>query len=302
MSLPILTVHNLRKRYGAIEAIRSVTFDVQKGSIVGLLGPNGAGKTTTLECIEGIREPDGGTMTLDGHDISMTRARRGDKLGVQLQASGLPVHLTVAESLALFGAYHRGTPRGDVIERLGLDRFGATLIRDLSVGQQRKVAIGLALLHQPALVVLDEPTAGLDVESRVEIHQLLRDLRSEGVAILLATHDMREAEELADRVVVLLGGEIIADAAPGALALADDAKTSVSIRCTRCGPEMETLFNGDSVSRNELGDYRIQTTDLATVLEVISARLRSGDIEIEELKVAPPSLEERFINITGGAQ
>jgi len=227
---PIIQVHNLRKTYGRVVAADDISFQVHPGEIFGLLGPNGAGKTTTLECLEGIRQPDRGDLAVLDVDPTRQPGKLRRLIGVQLQTGGLPDAMTVDEALRFFAAYHGVTPRHDLLARLGLgDKLGAQY-HQLSMGLRRRLALVLAIAHNPPAVILDEPTAGLDVASRTELHALMTELREGGTAILLATHDMAEAEKLADRVAILLAGRIVATGTPRELTAAGAGLTKVSVR------------------------------------------------------------------------
>ena len=195
-----IVVEAFRKRYGEVDAVAGIDFTVAEGEIFGLLGPNGAGKTTTLECLEGLRYPTEGTLRVRGIDPSREQGRLRDAIGVQLQTSSLPETMRVEEAMRFFCAYHGVAPRMDLLERLGLHAKSGAEYGTLSTGQQRRLALALALAHDPPVVFLDEPTAGLDVATRAELHALIGELRERGVALILATHDMAEAEKLADRV------------------------------------------------------------------------------------------------------
>jgi ABC-2 type transport system ATP-binding protein len=211
---PIVAIRNLRKAYGGVVAADDVSFEVRPGEIFGLLGPNGAGKTTTLECLEGIRQPDRGDLAVLGVNPARQPGKLRPLIGVQLQTGGLPDSMTVEEALRFFAAYHGVAPRHDLLARLGLGDRLKTQYHQLSIGLRRRLALALAIAHDPPAVILDEPTAGLDVASRTELHALMAELRGAGTAILLATHDMAEAEKLADRVAILLAGRIVATGTP----------------------------------------------------------------------------------------
>jgi ABC-2 type transport system ATP-binding protein len=209
MREPVIGVRNLTKSYGKVLAVDHIDFQVQPGEIFGLLGPNGAGKTTALECLEGLRLPDSGDIRIMGVDPIRNARRLRNTIGVQLQSSGLPASMTVGEAMRFFCAYHGTAPRYDLLDRLGLKEKIRAQYHTLSTGLQRRLALALAIAHQPPIVIMDEPTAGLDVPSRVELHEIMSELRSRGITILLATHDMAEAEKMADRVAILLRGKII---------------------------------------------------------------------------------------------
>jgi len=304
MEQPAIVVEGFRKTYGDVDAVAGIDFTVAEGEIFGLLGPNGAGKTTTLECLEGIRYPTAGTLRVRGIDPSREPGRLRDAIGVQLQTSGLPETMQVEEAMRFFCAYHGVAPRLDLLERLGLQAKLRAEYGTLSTGQQRRLALALALAHDPPVVFLDEPTAGLDVGTRAELHALVAELRERGVALILATHDMAEAEKLADRVAILLSGRIVASGTPKALTAAAVDLTRVSVRSER-----DTLAGRDGalpgVQRHARKDgYDVYFSDAvgATVTAVLRALEEAGD-PLVDLRVERPSLEERFLELTakGGA-
>ncbi|HMK09199.1 MAG TPA: ABC transporter ATP-binding protein [Anaerolineales bacterium] len=299
MTDPAVIVQDFRKRYGEVVAADGINFEVQPGEIFGLLGPNGAGKTTTLECLEGIRFPDSGTLRVMGIDPRRDGRRLRDALGVQLQASGLPGDMLVEEAMRFFCAYHGVEPRPDLIERLGLAEKRRSPYRKLSTGQQRRLALALAVVHRPKVVLLDEPTAGLDVATRAELHALASELRGQGAAILLATHDMAEAEKLADRVAILLRGAIVAQGTPRQLTAAGAGWTRVSIR-TESEQDLTTvpLPGVERTSRGEGYSVFFSRSPGETVTALLREVERRGDTLID-LRVERPSLEERFLQLTG---
>jgi ABC-2 type transport system ATP-binding protein len=199
MKESVLSVKEFHKSYGESIAVAGISFEVQQGEIFGLLGPNGAGKTTTLECLEGIRMPDRGQMRILGVDPSREPGKLRNLIGVQLQTSGLPPNMTVAEAMRFFCAYHGVAARFDLLDRLGLKDKYKSQFQQLSTGLQRRLALALAIAHKPPVIILDEPTAGLDVDSRNQLHILMQELQGEGISILLATHDMAEAEKMTNR-------------------------------------------------------------------------------------------------------
>jgi ABC-2 type transport system ATP-binding protein len=301
---PVLAVKDFRKTYGDVVAVDGISFAVERGEIFGLLGPNGAGKTTTLECLEGIRRPDGGTIDILGVDPSREARKLYGLIGVQLQTSGLPPAMRVGEAMAFFSAYHGVMPRYDLLERLGLDDEVHKQSRELSTGQQRRLALALAIAHQPQLLLLDEPTAGLDVGSRTALHELMQELRASGTTIILATHDMAEAEKLADRVSILLRGKIVATGTPRDLTATGAGLTKVSVR----SEQSVLCTNGTefpAVSQRALKeDYAIYySTDPGPTVAAILQYLGAQDDRLIDLRVERPSLEERFLEITqvGGA-
>jgi ABC-2 type transport system ATP-binding protein len=301
MSQPVISVQDFRKRYGAFVAVDGISFEAGRGEIFGLLGPNGAGKTTTLECLEGIRQPDGGNLAVLGVNPSRQPGKLRNLIGVQLQSGGLPGDMTVDEAMRFFCAYHGVAPRPDLLERLGLGAKLKTPYGQLSMGLQRRLALALAISHRPPVLILDEPTAGLDVGSRTELHSLMQEVKAEGTAIILATHDMAEAEKMADRVAILLRGAVVATGTPRELTATGSGLTKVSVRTE------ESCLAGDDIllpavqQRLLKEDYAIYfSTDpgptVAAILDYIGAH---GD-KLIDLRVERPTLEERFLEITDG--
>lgn len=294
-----IVVEGFRKTYGEAVAVDGIDFTVAQGEVFGLLGPNGAGKTTTLECLEGLRFPTAGTLRVRGIDPSSEAHRLREVMGVQLQTSGLPETMRLDEAMRFFCAYHGLEPRLDLLERFGLQERSRSEYGTLSTGQQRRLALALALVHDPPVVFLDEPTAGLDVGTRAELHRLVGELRERGVALILATHDMAEAEKLADRVAILLAGRIVATGTPRELTAAASDLTRVSVRS-----ELATLAAGalalPGVRRHVRKDgYDVVFTDAIgpTVAAVLRALEEVGD-PLVDLRVERPSLEERFLELT----
>jgi len=295
----VVQVDRLTKTYGGVPAVDGVSFTVEEGEVLGLLGPNGAGKTTTLECLEGLRRPDGGTLRVMGIDPTRRPGRLRDLIGVQLQVSALPGTVSVEESLRFFSCYHRVAPPVELLERLGLGDRLRSRYQALSAGQQRRLTLALAVAHDPPVVFLDEPTAGLDVASRVELHRMVDELRRRGTTVILSTHDMAEAEKLADRVVIILRGRLVAEGTPQELTAAGRGLTRVSARTAggsllRGGP----AFPGVA-QRTVRGDYVVYFTSrvgptVTAVLDYIESR---GD-EVVDMRVERPSLEERFLELT----
>ena len=294
-----ITVENLHKRYGEVQAVRGVSFSVNRGEILGLLGPNGAGKTTTLECLEGLRQPDQGQLAIMGVDPTHDGTRLRDVIGVQLQTSGLPPDMTVAEAMRFICAYHGLAPRTDLLARMGLAEHAAQTYAHLSTGQQRRLALTLAIAHRPPVVILDEPTAGLDVASRTELHQLMQELRDEGTAVLLATHDMAEAEKMTDRVAILLQGQIVASGTPKEITATGSAYTKVSVRSETDSLKARSAALPGVVRTAFDEDYVILwTTNIAATVTAVLAGLQAANDPLVDLRVERPTLEERFLEIT----
>jgi ABC-2 type transport system ATP-binding protein len=276
-----------------------ISFEVQRGEIFGLLGPNGAGKTTTLECLEGIRKPDGGQLRILEVDPSREPRKLRNLIGVQLQTSGLPPNMTVAEAMKFFCAYHNAAPRYDLLDRLGLKGKYNSQFQHLSTGLQRRLALALAIAHKPPVIILDEPTAGLDVESRNELHTLMQELQAEGSSILLATHDMAEAEKLAGRVAILLRGKVRRHrhAPPAHRHRIWIYKGFRAHRALGFARE-RTLFPAveKKVYKDEYAVY--YSIDPAPTVSALIEFVNTHDDRLVDLRVERPSLEERFLEIT----
>ena len=297
----IIDVKRFRKAYGDFIAVDDISFDVRQGEIFGLLGPNGAGKTTTLESLEGLRRPDGGSLQIMGADPTRESSKLRNIIGVQLQTSGLPESIRVDEAMKFFCAYHGADPSFELLERLGLGGRMSTQYFQLSTGQKRRLALALALAHKPKVLILDEPTAGLDVPSRVELHKLMREQQQAGTTILLATHDMAEAEEMTDRVAILLQGKIATIGTPLEITATGAELTKVSVRTVNsCLSNAEMSFPG--VSQGSMKeDYIIYfSQDIGPTVSAIIAYIEAQGDKIIDLRVERPTLEDRFLEITDG--
>lgn len=301
MTKIMIDVHHFRKVYGDFVAVDNVSFCVQRGEIFGLLGPNGAGKTSILESLEGLRAADSGILRVGGVDPAAQPQQLRHLIGVQLQSAGLPASITAEEAMRLFCAYHNTAPRFDLLERLGLQGKERTEFQALSTGQQRRLALALAVAHEPPVLFLDEPTAGLDVASRVELHNLMREMREHGTTIILATHDMAEAEELSDRVAILLSGKLVALDTPMALTATGRGLTKISVH-TSGGSLLANHYQLPAVSQQLVKDpYTVYfSTQIGqTVPAIISYVEQKGD-SLLDLRVERPSLEDRFLELTNG--
>src|SRR5437667_5488035 len=207
--MPALTVDNLIKNYGAIRAVDGISFRVEKGEVFGMLGPNGAGKTTTVEILEGLRAADAGRAEVLGIDVRRDGARVKEQIGVALQTATLMPNLTAWELLDLFGSFYaRALPPDELLERLGLEEKRNSLVQTLSGGQQQRLSVALALVNDPQLVFLDEPTTGLDPQARRSLWEVVEEMRAAGKTVMLTTHYMEEAERLCDRVAIMDHGKI----------------------------------------------------------------------------------------------
>jgi ABC-2 type transport system ATP-binding protein len=300
MAEPLVRVRDFHKSYGSVPAVKGISFEVNQGEIFALLGPNGAGKTSTLESLEGLRHPDGGSLSVAGIDPARNPRRLASVIGVQLQSSALPPAMTVEEAMTFFCTYHRVRVRQDLVERLGLSEKRRSQYGLLSAGQQRRLALAIAVAHEPRVLFLDEPTAGLDVQSRAELHNLVRELGQRGTTILLATHDMAEAEKLAGRAAILLAGKLAALGSPRQLTAAGSRQTRISV-ATEKGLLLQepAAFPGAQPAGSSEGYALFLSSEPGKAVSAILAWLDSKGDPLVDLRVERPTLEERFLEITG---
>jgi ABC-2 type transport system ATP-binding protein len=292
-------VRELRKRYGETVAVDGLSFSVERGSIYGLLGPNGAGKTTTLECIEGLRAPDSGEISVLGIDPAKHPRQLWNAIGVQLQESGLPGTMTSREAVDFFCRYHGRKGRYEMLDRFGLGEHMHKQYANLSTGQRRRLALALSVAHGPQVLFLDEPTAGLDVQSRTELHALMNELRTEGMSIVLSTHDMAEAEKLCDRIGILMHGRLAIEGTPSRITAAGDNRTKIRVSSALSSIRREQpAVDGAVPSESEDGYAAFWSETPAESVAAILAFLKERDDELVDLRVERPSLEERFMEIT----
>jgi ABC-2 type transport system ATP-binding protein len=278
---PAIEVRDLRKSYGELEAVRGIEFNVRRGEIYGLLGPNGAGKTSTVEILEGYRERSSGHVSVLGFDPSDRPRELRARVGIVLQSSGIYSHATVAEVVSHFAHFYPH-PRNvdEVIELAGLTEKRGELTRRLSGGQRRRLDLALALIGDPELIFLDEPTTGFDPAARRGAWQTIRSLRELGKTVLLTTHYLDEAQELADRVAIIKGGRILAEGSPSELGVGGGSRYRVA------------YANGGGESTV------IETDDPTRLLhELTGAALARGE-QLRSLSVTRPSLEDVYLELT----
>ncbi|HXY83992.1 MAG TPA: ABC transporter ATP-binding protein [Gaiellaceae bacterium] len=276
--MAVISVRELRKTYGGYEAVRGISFEINEGEVFGLLGPNGAGKTTTVEILEGYRARDGGDVEVLGFDPARADREFRERIGIVLQQSQLFSTLTVFETHRLFAGYYRHPRDADeVIELVGLADKRDARVRTLSGGQKRRLDLGLALVGDPDLVFLDEPTTGFDPAARRASWEMIRSLRTLGKTILLTTHYLDEAEQLADRVAVLRAGEIVREGAPADLT-GDSQETEIRYR-----------ENGSEVV--------LRTSEPTRVLKELTTKAIDENHELERLEVRRPTLEEVYLSL-----
>ncbi|MGH9535805.1 MAG: ABC transporter ATP-binding protein, partial [Terriglobales bacterium] len=286
----VVEVAGLEKRYGRLRAVQGISFAIGRGEVFGLLGPNGAGKTSTIEMLAGLRAADAGQMTVCGLDPGREPERLQERIGPQLQATVLPDKLRVAEALELFaGFYPRALPIEDLLARFGLREMRRTDFQRLSGGQKQRLALALALVNDPELVLLDEPTAGLDPHVRRDIYALIEGLRAERRTVLLTTHYIEEAERLCDRVAVMHHGRIVALGPPREVVAAARLASAIEVRLAR--PASVTALaalDGVEGVTEDGGVYRLQAPAAAPTLTALIRWLDQENNSLLELRLRQP--------------
>lgn len=299
----VISVNGLRKSYDAVEAVRGIDFDVNAGEVFGLLGPNGAGKTTTVEILEGLRPRSGGEVRVLGLDPDRQKNQLKDRIGVCLQATNLPDKMRVREALELFGAFYSRTIDGEaLLKRLQLWEKRDSGYATLSGGQKQRLAIALALINEPQLLFLDEPTTGLDPQVRLEIRDLIEELRAEKRTILMTTHYIEEAERLCDRVAIIDAGKIVALGSPRELQERSAEQSAIEIRLAQplrdgAVPNFAHAI-GSSVSTDKLR-LKVQSSQPARTLVELVKWIDAQGYELEDVHLKRPTLEDVFIEMTG---
>jgi ABC-2 type transport system ATP-binding protein len=302
---PIIAVEGLFKTYVsngvAVEAVRGLSFSVQEGEVFGLLGPNGAGKTTTVEILEGMRTPDRGTARVCGLDPEKAGAEFKQKIGAVLQSTSLPDKLRVKEALDLFANFY--TNRADtesLLKRFQLEEKRDAFYRQLSGGQKQRLALAMALVNNPQVVFLDEPTAGLDPQVRREIYDIIEELRKDKKTVLITTHYIEEAERLCDRVAIVDYGRIIKTGTPRELKHSSAGTTRIEVRLAK--PLTNGVLNtleGVADCRDFDGTYVMHSTLPPRTIVALVKQLEAENNELQSLEMFSPSLEDVFIELTG---
>jgi ABC-2 type transport system ATP-binding protein len=296
---PVIEVRQLHKRYGETVAVDDISFAVDEGEVFGILGPNGAGKTTTVECIEGLRNPDRGTVSVLGLDPGRDRAEVTQRLGIQLQDSQLPANLRVDEALDLYSSFYRHPADWRaLVDLLGLTHKTKTRFGKLSGGQKQRLSIALALVGTPQVAILDELTTGLDPAARHETWELIEGVRDRGVTIVLVTHFMEEAERLCDRVALIDSGRVVAIDTPANLA--DGVETEQRIQFRPSVPLPQNLLESlpdvtDVIYRGDV----VVVTGNSNALNAVTSALARNQIVARQLRVDQANLEDAFLALTG---
>jgi len=301
MTPSVLQVENLSKRYGEVEAVRGISFQVAEGEVFGLLGPNGAGKTSTVEILEGLRDADGGSVKVCGYDPKTQSGELKHEIGAALQATALPEKLKVIEALHLFaGFYKRRRNPEELLKRFGLVEKRTSFYGQLSGGQKQRLALAIALINDPKVVFLDEPTAGLDPQVRREIYDVIEELRRDKKTIVLTTHYIEEAERLCDRVAIVDHGQIIAQGTPRELKQTSADKTRIEVRLAReASEEKLRALEGVSDCRTLNGSYVLHCQRPPQAIVSLVKHLEAETNELVSLEISSPSLEDVFIELTG---
>ena len=299
---PAIQVQALHKSYDAFEAVRGIDFEVQQGEIFGLLGPNGAGKTTTVEILEGLRPRSSGNVSVLGQDPGVDVRALKDRIGVCLQSTNLPDKIKIHEALAWFGAFYtRKADPNQLLQRLQLWEKRNDFFSKLSGGQKQRVALALSMINDPDMIFLDEPTAGLDPQVRLEIHSLIQEMRTAKRTVLLTTHYIEEAERLCDRVAIMDQGKIIAMGTPREIQQKTLGQSRIEVVTT--GPMPRTVPNFQDVERHVLSDDALSLTVYSTrparTLPDLIRWVEQTGLELEDIHLKRPTLEDVFIELTG---
>src|SRR5215831_18995302 len=297
----IIHVNQLRKNYGDVRAVRGIDFEIEAGEIFAMLGPNGAGKSTTVEILEGLRPRDGGEVSVLGIDPGRDPHRLKSRIGVVLQQTVFPDKIRVSEVIDLYASLYNAHPNSKVLlDRFALNEKANVNYADLSGGQKQKLALILAMINDPPIVFLDEPTTGVDAHSRRAIHDWLRQLRVEGRTVFLTTHYIHEAEQLADRVAIVARGKIVRQGTLDEIGAGLAVDSEIRMR-TRRPPDRDALSKlpGVSIVEVENGTVCLRVVDLAQAITHLVRYLDSETNELIDISASRPTLEDVFLKLTG---
>ncbi len=298
---PAISVQGLRKNYAEVEAVRGLDFEVQQGEVFGLLGPNGAGKTTTVEILEGLRPRSAGDVKVLGLDPGSQSREIKDRIGVCLQTTNLPDKITVGEALELFSAFYtRTTGTRRLLQRLQLEEKRNAFYSTLSGGQKQRLALALAMVNDPQLVFLDEPTTGLDPQVRLEIHGLIQELRGASRTILLTTHYIEEAERLCDRVAIIDHGRIVEIGTPREIQSRTMGQSVIEVQTVQPLPALPAFAGASRVltAPDGLGLTAYSAKPAQALVEIVKWIDQTG-LELKDIHLKRPTLEDVFLELTG---
>jgi ABC-2 type transport system ATP-binding protein len=298
----ILEIKDLTKKYGDLVAVNGISFAIEKGEIFGLLGPNGAGKTTTVEMIEGLRQPDSGDITICGIDTRRQPEKIKEIIGAQLQSTTIYDQIRIKEVIDLFGSYYdKSVPTQELLELVSLTEKENVYYRTLSGGQKQRVAMALALVNDPVLLFLDEPTTGLDPQARRNVWQIITDLRDRGKTIILTTHYMEEAEQLCNRVGIIDRGNIIALDKPASLIKGAGIESTIEFTSDDIRTEdiLKKIFSSSTSFKRDDNRFIISSAESSKILKKLTQAADDNNINVENLSVRKATLEDVFLKITG---
>jgi len=299
----VIAVQDLRKSYAQLEAVKGIDFQVQSGEVFGILGPNGAGKTTTVEILEGLRPRTSGEARVLGYDPERQKQQLKDRIGVCLQATNLPAKIRAQEALDLFASfYSRSLSSEMLLKRLQLWDKRSAFYETLSGGQKQRLALALALVNDPQLLFLDEPTTGLDPQIRLEIHSLIEEMKTEKRTVVLTTHYIEEAERLCDRVAIMNEGKIVAMGSPRELQQKSREQSRIQIVTAQPLQQSQLPQWPDAVQSSLDGDGRsltVYSTRPARTLFEMMRWLDQQGIPLEDVHLKRPTLEDVFVELTG---
>ena len=299
MPEPVISVRGLRKSYGDFEAVRGLDLEVQPGEIFAFLGPNGAGKTTTVEILEGYRKRSAGEVSVLGEDPQRARREWRERIGIVLQECRMPPQLTVRETVEQYAGYFRDSrPVTETIELVGLERKAEDRIGVLSGGQQRRLDVAVALIGDPELLFLDEPTTGFDPTARRQAWSVISSLRELGKTIFLTTHYMEEAQYLADRAAIIVDGRIIAEGSPAELGRSTGADTEVRFRLPE-GVGAADLPSAFASAQADNGFVTLRTGEPVRALNDLTGWALERGVDLASIEVGRPSLEDIYLELTG---
>lgn len=297
-----VVARNLTKRYGALTAVAGVDLTLHAGEIFGLLGPNGAGKTTTIEMMEGLRKPDAGTCTICGFDSITQAVRVRERIGLTLQAANMPESAKVGELIEMYASlYPKSARPGDLLRQFNLAEKARSNVKSLSGGQQKRLSLALALVGRPEVLFLDEPTTGLDPQSRQSLWAVIEGLKAEGRTVLMSTHYMEEAEKLCDRVAVMDHGQILAEGTPRELIREYGPESAIDLDVNGSPVNLPELAGLEAVTGVHTEEHLVvlHTANTAASLMALAAYARDRNLPLGDLKTRSATLEDVFLALTG---